>query len=133
MFLLDTNIVSDLRKRREPVVGWITGKASADLFISVLTLGEIARGVSMKARRDPASAKVLASWLERTRTTFADRVLHISEDVAIEWGKLSSIRTRGEADALIAATAAIHGLILVTRNVADFADTGVEIINPWSL
>ncbi|MEO4001109.1 type II toxin-antitoxin system VapC family toxin [Mesorhizobium sp. CAU 1732] len=133
MFVLDTSIVSDLQKRRQPVVDWISGKTSEQLYISVLTLGEIARGVAMKARRDPLSAEALERWLERTRTAFADRVLHVSEDIAIEWGKLSSIRTRGDADGLIAATAAIHGFVLVTRNVSHFSDAGLTLINPWTI
>ena len=132
-YLLDTNIVSDLRKRRAPVVQWISDKTSAQLFISVLTLGEIARGVTMKARRDPASAAHLGAWLERTRTTFADRVIEVSEDIAVEWGRLSVARTRSDIDGLIASTAIVHGLTIVTRNVADFTDAGVRLVDPWNL
>lgn len=133
MYLLDTNIVSDARKRREPVVSWIASQTSSTLFISVVTLGEISRGVWIKKQRDPTSAKHIADWLERTRVVFAERVLAVTEDIAIEWGRLSASRTRGDADGLIAATAYVHGLAVVTRNVVDFADTGVAIVNPWDI
>ena len=132
MYLLDTNIVSDARKGRDPVTTWIGGQTSAMLFISVVTLGEISRGVWTKRRRDPTSANHIAGWLERTRVVFAERVLDVTDDIAIEWGRLSASRTRGEADGLIAATALVHNLVLVTRNVADFADTGVTVLNPWA-
>lgn len=133
MYLLDTNIVSDARKRVPSVQQWLESKTSTELFVSVITLGEIARGIEMKSRRDPIAADHLLTWLHRTRTTFADRTLPITEAIAIEWGRLAAIRTRGDADGLIAATALVHDLVLVTRNVADFEDTGVTLLNPWAL
>ena len=131
MFLLDTNIVSDAGKRRAPVESWLATKESSNLFISVITLGEISRGVTMKARRDPVAASHIGRWLETTRAVFADRILDVTDKIALEWGRISALRTRGDADGLIAATARVHGLTLVTRNVADFADAGVAIVNPW--
>ena len=131
-YLLDTNVVSAARKQTEPVVGWLLGKNSADLYLSVLTLGEIARGAEMKRRRDPTAAGHLDAWLEKTRSAFSDRTLPVSEAIATEWGRLSALRTRGDVDGLIAATAIVHGYAVVTRNKADFADLGIMVIDPWT-
>ncbi len=86
----------------------------------------------MKSRRDHVAAGHLSAWLEMTRTVFADRILPVTEAIAIEWGRIAAARPRGDADGLIAATALVHDLVLVTRNVADFADTGVAVLNPWA-
>jgi predicted nucleic acid-binding protein len=131
MFLLDTNIVSDANKGRVPVFEWMDAQDQRDLFLSVVTLGEISKGVSMKSRRDPVAGGRYADWLRKTRGWYADRIIPVSDDVAIEWGRIAALRTRGDADGLIAATALVHDLTLVTRNVADFADTGVRLFNPW--
>ncbi len=132
MYLLDTNIVSDARKRLPLIEAWLSPKASSELFISVITLGEIARGIAMKSRRDQIAAGHLSIWLQTTKKAFADRTLPVTEAIAIEWGRIAALRPRGDADGLIAATALVHDLILVTRNVADFEDTGVTILNPWT-
>jgi len=131
MFLLDTNVVSDAQRNLKPVETWLRSRTPTELFISVITLGEISRGIVMKSRRDPTAASLLSDWLETTRTTFADRVLPVSEAIAIEWGRVAAMRTRGDADGLIGATAIVHGMVLVTRNTADFADMGVALHNPW--
>ena len=102
-------------------------------FLSVMTLGEIEKGIALRARKDKAGAASLSRWLDGVRQRFAGRILPVDDAVALEWGRLSAIRSRPVADALIAATASVSGKIVVTRNVADFADAGVQIINPWAL
>ncbi len=131
MYLLDTNVVSAARKREPSVLGWIERHDAFGLAISVVTLGEVERGVHMKRRRDPAAARHLQVWLNRLHNQFRDRTFDIDDRVALEWGRIDALRTRGVPDGLIAATALVHDLTLVTRNVADFADTGVRLLNPW--
>jgi len=92
---------------------------------------EISRGVALKQKRDPKSAAHLSQWLQRLRRNHAGRILPITDEVALEWGRLSALRPRGAADAAIAATALVHGLTLVTRNVSDFEDCGVVLVDPW--
>lgn len=130
-YVLDTNVVSAARKHSEPVARWLAGKSPGDLFISVLTLGEIARGAEVKRRKDPLAAGYIDAWLEKTRRAFAARTLPVTEAIAEEWGRLSALRTRGDVDGLIAATAIVHGCAVVTRNVADFADLELDVIDPW--
>ena len=103
------------------------------MCISVVTLGEIVRGVITRYRRDPVAAAYLARWLKEVRLNYADRIFDIDDRIAEEWGRVAAIRTRGVPDGLIAATAIVHGMTIVTRNVADFADTGVPLINPWDI
>lgn len=132
MFLLDTNVVSAARKR-DPVVGrWLLKHEPEGLWLSVITLGEIASGVHQKRRRDAVAARYLETWLERLRQTYRDRLLDIDDQVVNEWGRIDAIRTRDATDGLIAATAFVNDLVVVTRNVADFEDTGVTIVDPWS-
>lgn len=131
MFLLDTNVVSAARKREGPVADWMVRLERQSLFLSVITLGEIARGIEMKRRNDSSTANHLAAWLHGLRHSYENRIIGIDENIAAQWGRISAIRTRGDADGLIAATALVHDLILVTRNVADFDDTGVTILTPW--
>ncbi|MBN9232561.1 MULTISPECIES: type II toxin-antitoxin system VapC family toxin [Phyllobacteriaceae] len=132
MFLLDTNVVSAARKRQPAVTKWLADRERGDLSLSVVTLGEIARGIHMKQRHDPTTANHLAVWLQMLRHDYGNRILGIDERIAIEWGRIAALRTRGVPDGLIAATAAVHGLTIVTRNVADFEDTGLAIVNPWA-
>jgi toxin FitB len=131
MYLIDTNVVSEARRRAPPAVAWLRSAPSSAIYLSVLTLGEIAKGIALKERSDPQAAGRLAEWLQKLRHDFADRILPITDQIAMEWGRIAALRSRGDVDAQIAATAIIHGLILVTRNVADFEDTRVSIINPW--
>ncbi len=103
-----------------------------DFFISVLTLGEIERGVLKLGKRDPSGAEQLARWLAVIETDFESRTLPVTQDIAHEWGRLPLSRTIGVVDTLIAATAIVHGLTMVTRNVRDFEDCGVKLVNPWA-
>jgi hypothetical protein len=102
------------------------------LFLSVITIGEIAKGIAARERTDPVAAAALVRWLDGLRTNYADRILSIDDDVAIAGGHLMARRTLPVPDGLLAATARVHNLILVTRNAADFADTGVGLVNPWA-
>ena len=132
-YLLDTNVVSETRKRRadERVISFLAATESARLFLSALTLGELRKGVVAKFAEDPSAATELAAWTDTIETTFADRVLPVGIAVARLWGELSARRKLPVIDTLIAATALTHDLILVTRNVRDIAATGVEVLDPW--
>jgi hypothetical protein len=110
---------------------WLRSVDPATIYLSVITLGEVMKGIALKLRTDTRAAAPLTAWLERLRHDHSDRILPISDRVALEWGRLTAERPRGMADGLIAATAAVHGKIIVTRNVADFAAIRVPVINPW--
>jgi predicted nucleic acid-binding protein len=137
MFVLDTNVVSELRKakagRADPnVVAWAAGVPAAELFVSVITILELETGVLLVARRDPSQGVVLRAWLDHhVMPAFAGRVLAIDTAVAQRCASLHVPDPRADRDALIAATALVHGMTVVTRNVADFAATGVSVLNPW--
>lgn len=132
-YLLDTNIVSETRKRLadERVIGFLNAIESARLFLSVLTLGELRKGVAAKFAAHPNAATELGAWVDTIESTFADRVLPVSALTARRWGELSAGRKLPVIDTLIAATALTHDLILVTRNTRDVSATGVKTINPW--
>ena len=101
------------------------------MYLSALTLGEITRGVALRRRSDPKTAARLTEWLERLRHDHADRILPVTDRIALEWGRIAALRPRRDIDGLIGATAIVHGLILVTRNVKDLEDMAVSVINPW--
>jgi predicted nucleic acid-binding protein len=132
MYLLDSCVLSDARRHVPAITNWIGTIDPDDAFLSTITLGEFEKGIALLRRRDIAQASLLERWLDGIRVMYASRFLAIDEEVAMAWGRLMAQRTRPVADALIAATALTHGLIVVTRNVADFADTGVHITNPWA-
>ncbi len=132
-YLLDTNTLAELRKpRAHPgVMSWFAAVEGSQLYLSVLVVGEINQGVARLARRDPRQAAVYDAWLGRLRREFADRVLPVTEEVALEWGRLNSGDPLPVVDGLLAATALVHRLTLVTRNVGDFSRTGAALLNPF--
>ena len=134
MFLLDTDILSALRRRdRHPeAVAWLEVQRTVNLHLSVVTIGEIERGVAQQERRDPSFAGELARWLDLVLAWYGDRILMVDIPTARRWGQLSAALGYAGADLLIAATALEHGLIVVTRNVRHFEPTGVEVLNPFT-
>ena len=133
-FLIDTNIISEVRKgdRADPVVAtWWNGIDEDDLWLSPLVLGEIRKGVELVRQCDPGKAEALEAWLADVNSHFGNRVLPIDTAVAEQWGMMNAIRPVPVIDALLAATAKANGLILVTRNVADVAGLGVDVLNPF--
>ena len=132
-FLLDTNVLAELRKPRPhpSVAAWYEGVGDEELFLSVLVVGEIQQGVTRLRRKDPRQAAVYEAWLGKLRREFADRVLPVSQDVALAWGRLAAGDPLPVVDGLLAATALVHGLTVATRNVADFEPTGVALLNPF--
>ena len=134
MFLLDTDVLSALRRpdRSPGLIQWLHAQRLTDLYLSVVTVGEIERGITQQWQRDPRFAQDLARWLDRVLAWYGDRVLPIDVATARRWGQLSSILGHSGADLLIAATALEHGLTVITRNVRHFEPTGVPFINPYS-
>lgn len=132
-YLLDTNLISETRKIRADagVMAFLAAADAAGLFLSVLTLGELRKGVEAKRRTDSATADRLGAWVDGIETTFADRILPVDTPGARLWGELSARRTLPVIDTLIAATAITRGLTLVTRNTRDVAATGVPLVDPW--
>lgn len=139
MFILDTNVVSELRKVRmgkaDPnVASWAENVDAADLFLSAITVMELELGVLSIERKDATQGAMLRAWLEQhVLPEFSGRTLPIDTTIAQRCARLHIPDKRGERDALIAATALVHGMTVVTRNVADFQSTGVTILNPWEL
>jgi predicted nucleic acid-binding protein len=134
-YLLDSNIVSELRKRERAdsrVREWFAGVDDAELFLSVLTLGEIRRGIESIQRRDRPRALAFNRWFRALVTGYEARVLLVDQKVAEEWGRMNAVATLPVIDGLLAATARVHGLTLVTRNTKDVARTGVAYLNPFA-
>lgn len=133
-YLVDTNILSELRKGRrcDPhVAAWLTRVRPEELFLSVLSLGEIRRGIELLRPRDPAGAGSLDRWLEGLGSHYADRVLPISSEIADRWGRLCPAQPLPVTDGLLAATCIEHSLTMVTRNTGDFTRSGVTTLNPF--
>ena len=133
MYLIDTVVLSELRKReRNPgVVHWISGQRTGDLFLSVISIGEIERGIAQQHRQNPDFATALATWLDTLMSLYGERVLPVDLPTARRWGRLSAAIGNDGADLLIAATALEHGLTVVTRNTRHFQPADVPVINPF--
>ncbi len=132
IYILDTNIVSDARRaeRAPQLVDWLNARDEATLYLSVVTLGEIERGIALQERRNALFARDLRIWLERTVRDFGDRLLEFTPDDALRWGRLSAQIGHPGADLMIAAQALTRDAVVVTRNVADFEPAGVRTLDP---
>lgn len=132
-YLLDTNVVSELRrpKAHAGLIEWFDDQPAQALFLSIVTVGEIRQGIEQLRSRDAKQANLLNRWLGGLAQFYEDRLLFVDGSVADEWGRLRARRSVPVMDALIAATARVHGLTLVTRNVRDFANLGVSLLNPF--
>lgn len=134
-YLLDSNVISELRKGRRAdahVTAWFAGLSEDEIFLSALTLGEIRRGIQSVRRRDPDAAAALDRWLALLSEAHGGRILPVDRTIAEEWGRMSVPDPLSVVDGLLAATAKVLGLTLVTRNLADVESSGVALINPFS-
>jgi predicted nucleic acid-binding protein len=134
MYLLDTDVLSELRRRRPnpDVVAWISSVAPTDLFLSAVTVAEIELGIERQRKLDPAFASDLVRWLDLTLRAYGERILPLTIAIARRWGRLAAQIGNRELDLAIAATALEHGLTVVTRNVSHFAPTGVPTLDPFA-
>lgn len=133
MYLIDTVVLSELRKpqRDAGLSSWVERQRTTDLFVSVITIGEIERGIARQRASDLDFAAALAAWLDRVLALYGERILPFDLQVARRWGQLSAALGNDSADLMISATALEHGLTVVTRNVSDFEPTGVATLNPF--
>ena len=134
-YLIDTNVISEIRKGERcdrNVAKWYRAIGNRDIYLSVLVVGEIRRSVERIGSRDAAQARALERWLALVQTSFAGRILPIDQAVADAWGRMCAIRPLPVIDGLLAATAKVHRMTLVTRNYADVADLGADVLNPFA-
>ena len=132
--LIDTNIISEVRKgaKCDPhVAAWYESITDDDIYLSVLVVGEIRKGIERARSNNPAQAHALEKWLTEVVRSFAERILPIDQAVADEWGRMSAKRSLSTIDALLAATAKVNGMTLATRNISDVVNLGVHVLNPF--
>ncbi len=134
-YLLDTNVISEIRRPDgdSRVKAWLRSVPAELLFLSAHVPGELRQGIERLRPRDPAQARILERWFDEVRDQFSDRIIAIDINIAEEWGRLRAGDPLPVRDALMAATARVHDMVFVTRNVADVARTGVRLLNPWDL
>lgn len=134
MHLIDTVVLSELRKPRRDagLVSWFEQQRTTDLFVSVISIGEIECGIARQRTMEPGIAAALAAWLDRVLALYGERILPFELKTARRWGLLSAAIGNDSADLMIAATALEHGLTVVTRNISDFEPTGVHVLNPFN-
>lgn len=132
-YLLDTNVLSEVRKPRgdEKVLRWFSSAPAADLYLSVLVVGEIRRGIERLKRRNPSGAEVYEAWLGTVLSDYADRILPVNAEIADEWGRMSVPDPVPVVDGLMAATAKVRGMTFVTRNTAGVERAGVRLLDPF--
>ena len=133
-FLIDTNVISEVRKGARcdaNVAAWYAAIEDDDLYLSVLVLGEIRRGIERARAGEPAKVRALEQWLSVVSRSFGNRILPVDQRVAEEWGRIRAKRSAPVIDALLAATARVYDLTLATRNTADVAGLGAEVVNPF--
>lgn len=137
MYLLDTNVISELRKAKSKninpeVAKWAKNVSVSSLFLSIITILELETGILSVERRDASQGAILRTWMDsHVLTVFSERILYLDVAIAQRCAKLHVPDPKSDRDAIIAATALVHGLVVVTRNIKDFEQTGVEILNPW--
>lgn len=135
-FLVDTNVISELRKGERAHAGvreWFESLEEDEIFLSVIVIGEIRRGIESVRRRDPRGASSLDRWLRSLTTAHEDRILPVTPRIADAWGRMNVPDPIPVVDGLLAATARVHDLVVATRNVRDIERTGVAVLNPFSL
>ncbi len=133
-YLIDTTIISEVRKGGgcDPhVASWYGSIEDENIYLSVLVLGEIRKGIERARLKDSNRAAALEQWLSTLSRSFAERVLPVDQAVAEEWGRMGAKRPLSTVDALLAATAKVHGMVLATRNIADVSDLGAKVVNPF--
>lgn len=131
-YLIDTNVLSEARRGTATAMAWFQLIEPQQAFISVVSLGEVMKGIETQLTRQPALARRLLLWLDTLHAEYADRILPITLDVALAWGRIAAGRTRGMPDALLGATAIVHNLTLVTRSIRDFRDLPIRVVDPWA-
>jgi toxin FitB len=135
-YLIDINIISEVRKGsacNPRVVAWYGSIDDESIYLSALVLGEIRKGIERARPKEPAKALALEKWLSTLSRSFAERILPVDRAVADEWGRMSAKRPVSTIDALLAATAKVHGMTLATRNISDVTDLGANVLNPFEV